>query len=576
MTSNPSVALRVSAAMVCFATVAVVIYSHSVTAADPAAKSGDSAKSDASKADAKKDAKQAAKAAAKGDAAAAKLPDSDLSFAKNIAPILVAKCSRCHINDSKGKFSMATFEALMKGNPDGIVVRPGKSSGSRLVDLIASGDMPRAGPKVTPAELTAISKWIDEGAKFDGPNAQTPLLRLAAANGVKPPKPDEPKLTVVQATGRESVSFSKDIGPVLVANCFSCHATQQPQGQFQMGRFVDMLRGGQSGNPWAPGNPDDSLIIKKLKGTAGARMPQPKNAASLEPDVIAKFEKWISEGARFDGPDPAQSVTLLVALVRAKSATHEELSAQRMTSAKKMWSLTNPSDNPTLRESKNLLIVSNLPEGTLADLADVAEQQVAAVAKQFHAPADKPLVKGRITLFALPTRYDYSEFGRMVEQRTLPKDTFGHWKYNVVDAYGTIVVPGDSHEYSLAGILAQEIASVYLASLSGAPPAWFVDGSGRTMAFRIDGKSPRVHQWSDRLHQLAVDGKLEGFNGQKLSMEDNDIAAYGFVKELMGNATKYSQLINALRGGEMFDFAFPRVYGSAPQVMAASWAKTVK
>jgi mono/diheme cytochrome c family protein len=471
---------------------------------------------------------------------------------------------------------MATFEALMKGNPDGIVVRPGKTSGSRLVDLITSGDMPRAGPKVTPAELTAITKWIDEGAKFDGPDEKTPLLRLAAASGVKPAKPDEPKLTVVQATGRESVEFSKDIGPVLVANCFSCHGTPQPQGQFQMGRFVDMLRGGQSGNPWVPGKPEDSLIIKKLKGTAGARMPQPKNAAPLEPDVIAKFEKWISEGARFDGPDPTQSVTLLVALVRAKSATHEQLSAERMTAAKKMWSLANPSDKPTLRESKNLLIFSDLPEGTLADLVETAEQQAAAVAKQFHAPADKPLVKGRITLFALSTRYDYSEFGRMVEQRTLPKDSFGHWKYNVVDAYGAIVVPGDAHDYSLAGILAQQIASVYVGSLSGAPPAWFIDGSGRTIAFRIDGKSSRVRQWNERLHQLAVDGKLANFMGQNLSLEDNEIAAYGFVKELMGNATKYAQLINALRGGEMFDFAFPRIYGGAPQVLAASWAKTVK
>lgn len=117
---------------------------------------------------------------------------------------------------------------------------------------------------------------------------------------------------------------------------------------------------------------------------------------------------------------------------------------------------------------------------------------------------------------------------------------------------------------------------MYVGSLSGAPPAWFVDGSGRTIAFRIDGKSPRVRQWNERLHQLAVDGKLANFMGQNLSLEDNEIAAYGFVKELMGNPGKYAQLINALRVGEMFDFAFPRIYGGAPQVMAASWAKSVK
>ncbi len=81
------------------------------------------------------------------DQAEAKLPTSNLSFVRNIAPILVAKCAKCHINATKGKFSMATFEALKKGTPDGSVFAAGNGANSQLVMLIASGDMPRAGPK---------------------------------------------------------------------------------------------------------------------------------------------------------------------------------------------------------------------------------------------------------------------------------------------------------------------------------------------------------------------------------------------------------------------------------------------
>ena len=92
---------------------------------------------------------------------------------------------------------------------------------------------------------------------------------------------------------------------------------------------------------------------------------------------------------------------------------------------------------------------------------------------------DAPLIKGRITLFFLPSRYEYSEFGKMVEQRQLPADWRGHWKYNVVDAYGVIMPPAAGADYSQAGIVAQQVAAIYMASLRGEPPFWFSDGFGR-------------------------------------------------------------------------------------------------
>ena len=52
-----------------------------------------------------------------------------------------------------------------------------------------------------------------------------------------------------------------------------------------------------------PGKPSESLLVRKLKGMAGDRMPL--NKPALPDDVIAKFEKWVATGARFDGPDPA-------------------------------------------------------------------------------------------------------------------------------------------------------------------------------------------------------------------------------------------------------------------------------
>ena len=74
---------------------------------------------------------------------------------------------------------MATFNDLMKGPPEGTVIFPGSDTGSRLVEVIESGDMPRGGVKVSPAQLASLKKWISEGAKFDGPNPDAPLASYA-------------------------------------------------------------------------------------------------------------------------------------------------------------------------------------------------------------------------------------------------------------------------------------------------------------------------------------------------------------------------------------------------------------
>ena len=85
-----------------------------------------------------------------------------------MAPILVSRCGRCHVSDSKGGFSLATFAALMKGPPEGVVIFAGDTVGSRLIETIETGDMPRGGGKVTPQELQTLKAWILSGAKFDG------------------------------------------------------------------------------------------------------------------------------------------------------------------------------------------------------------------------------------------------------------------------------------------------------------------------------------------------------------------------------------------------------------------------
>jgi hypothetical protein len=265
---------------------------------------------------------------------------------------------------------------------------------------------------------------------------------------------------------------------------------------------------------------------------------------------------------------------VLAARTRANTLTHEQLSVDRREAAERKWRLADPDAKPVTAETKNFFLIGNVSQAEIDEAAQVAEAQAAAIGKLLRAPADQPLIKGRMVLFLFPTRYEYSEFGRMAEDRDLPAEWRGHWKFDTVDAYGVFVVPSEGGEYSLPGIIAQQVAAVYMASLPGGVPAWFSEGFGRASAARADGQSTRVRSWNERLNELLADGRAAGFINHKLGPQDDDIAAYGFVRDLI-SSNKFSSLIAALRGGEEFEAAFTRIFGP-PQKATATWSRSVK
>lgn len=499
-------------------------------------------------------------------------PDNGMvSFSKHVAPILLGKCGRCHVNDSKGKFNMGTFTALMKGSEDGRVVFAGDPVGSRLVEVIETGDMPRGGGKVSPAELDTLKKWITEGAKDDGPAADTPLATLASTAGVATPMantPPPPKVETVKAT-REGPSFGRDVALVLSQNCMGCHGTNNPRAMFSLATFPQLVKGGDSGPPIVPGKAAESLLIRKLRGQSGARMPL--NRPALPDDVIAKIEAWIAAGAKFDGPSQTATLDRVAAVVKAATATHEELTADREMLANSNWKLALPDIESHTVSTENFLVKGNISEEALKELGDTAEAAAPEVAKIFNAPAGEPLVRGRMTLFAVPQRYDYTEFGKMVESRDLPRQWNGHWRYDAVDAYGVLIPPrGDA--FSVKALIAQQLAGVYVAS-QGAVPPWFAEGSARVVASRLAPKDPRVVAWEAELTStLGLMTKPDDFLTGKLSDEQVMLVAHSFVDYLMKDAKRYQKLLASLKAGDEFDPAFAAAYGGPPAAVANQWA----
>jgi mono/diheme cytochrome c family protein len=109
-----------------------------------------------------------------------------VAFTKDIAPILVNSCLRCHSgNDPKGGLSMETFELLWAGGQSGPVIEPGKLDKSRLWQLAGEQKpfkMPPGDERITRSQWANLKAWISEGAAFDGSDPKQRLASLVPSD----------------------------------------------------------------------------------------------------------------------------------------------------------------------------------------------------------------------------------------------------------------------------------------------------------------------------------------------------------------------------------------------------------
>lgn len=482
-----------------------------------------------------------------------------VSFSNDVAPMLVRRCGNCHVSRTRGEFGMPTFEALSEAG----VVEPGDSDASHMVELIREGEMPKGGGKLTEEELAALTTWIDAGAKFDGDDPKAPLGTLGESG--------QPAMVELQqATGDEQVQFSQDLAPVIVENCFPCHTGNQPSARLSLSTFRGILRGGNNGPIVDPSDVAMSLLLRKLRGMEGQRMPLQKPA--LEPSVIAKFETWISEGAKFDGRDANQPLERMVRMDIASRMSHEELAKQRMGLALDNWRLAKPTEEPFQAETDGLVLVGNVDAERLQQLGELAQQQLNAIAALVRTPAGDPLIKGRATLFVFSRRYDYSELGRMVEKRELSPDWTGHWTYDVIDAYACLLLPRDE-EAPLDARLAELLGGLYVES-RGVVPAWFSEGSSRAIAARVAARSDEVLDWIAELKDLhATIDNPEALLGNSLPEAESKLLRFGFVQFLMSDIKRYTRLLESLGEGTEFDSALKEAYGREAPELVELWVR---
>ncbi len=120
----------------------------------------------------------------------------------------------------------------------------------------------------------------------------------------------------------QNVDYTRQVHPILVARCMSCHNGERAQASLSVMTREGMLKGGVTGPALVPGKAAASPLVQRLKGLGGQRMPLAGTA--LSDAEIALVERWVTEGAVVNAVAPGLS-TFSLALKPPQAAGIDEL-----------------------------------------------------------------------------------------------------------------------------------------------------------------------------------------------------------------------------------------------------------
>ena len=111
---------------------------------------------------------------------------------------------------------------------------------------------------------------------------------------------EKKKPKTVKKNKTSSISFKKDIFPIINRNCLPCHSEDQMNpSELYMETYDNLIKGGKHGPSVTPGKADSSLLIKKLAAVPPFGDPMPlKRKTQLGEDTVKIIKKWIDQGAK--------------------------------------------------------------------------------------------------------------------------------------------------------------------------------------------------------------------------------------------------------------------------------------
>ena len=153
--------------------------------------------------------------------------------------------------------------------------------------------------------------------------------------------------------------FEKKIRPLLVANCFECHAIEEPEAGLRLDSRSGILKGGDSGPAIDLKMVDESLLLKAVRNAPDAIAVMPPEGR-LKKEEIAALAAWVKMGAPWPGAQAA---------VRPEP-TKDEDSPLFTEEEKNFWSFQPVADPPVPAVTNSNWARSDLDRFVLARLEE--------------------------------------------------------------------------------------------------------------------------------------------------------------------------------------------------------------
>jgi mono/diheme cytochrome c family protein len=102
------------------------------------------------------------------------------------------------------------------------------------------------------------------------------------------------------AAAAETVDYLRDVKPILVKNCVTCHGPDRQRSSLRVDTAAALIKGGNLGAAVVPGKSAESVLIKAVTGASEkevAPMPPP-NKPRLTAAEVAALRAWIDAGAK--------------------------------------------------------------------------------------------------------------------------------------------------------------------------------------------------------------------------------------------------------------------------------------
>ena len=195
-------------------------------------------------------------------------------FDSSVAPILKKNCLVCHGGDNpQAGLDLRTEASIVKGGKSGPGVVAGSTERSLVLSKVVAGAMPPTGDKLNKQAIETLREWVGQHIRHGG---------------------------------RDSQVTEKDVLPVFLMRCVTCHGMRRQEGGLDLRTLASRLKGGRSGPPVVPGKPEESLLYQRV---VASEMPPPEllyanNVRPPSQDEVALLRQWIADGAQASPPEP--------------------------------------------------------------------------------------------------------------------------------------------------------------------------------------------------------------------------------------------------------------------------------